>query len=142
MIPAYARHIAAEYSDIRKGKNGQPVQYTVTSVKMFRVEHRVISPNQLLTHENSAEVDAKRLNPKLNITPRVEGGYTPYHPSLYSPYYLGEYDPSGSLVNPRDPLLYWLVPIQYVPYPSKWEPDFKDFMSAYAGYTFDWRGKE
>lgn len=145
MLPSYARHIAAEYTGPRTGKDGRPVQYTVTRVKMFRVEHRVITPDQFLEYQNSA-VEATRRgdrNPNLNVAARTEGGNSPFHPSLYFPYYLGEFDRAGELTNPQDPLLYWLLPIQYLPNrPADAPTDFKDYMSEYVGYTFDWRGKE
>ena len=38
-------------------------------------------------------------------------GMSPYNPTLYLPYFQGEFDGHGRLVDPTDPLLYWLVPI-------------------------------
>jgi hypothetical protein len=38
-------------------------------------------------------------------------GYDPREPYFYLPYYFGEYDPEGKLLDPNSPFLYWLVPI-------------------------------
>jgi hypothetical protein len=144
MLPSYARHIAAEFTGPRTGAGGRKVNYTVKTLKMYRVEHRVITPDQFLEYENPAALAAKlpERNPNLAGTPQRLGGFTPFHPTLYSPYYMGEFDPAGKLTDPQDPLLYWLVPVRYLPNRPKDQPDFKDHMSEYAGYTFDWRGKE
>jgi hypothetical protein len=32
-------------------------------------------------------------------------------PTLFRPYYMGEYSPEGKLLDPDDPFLYWLLPI-------------------------------
>ena len=49
-------------------------------------------------------------------------GLGPHDPTLYYPFYQGEYDPEGRLRTPRDnAFLFWLIPIlgvengQYVP---------------------------
>jgi hypothetical protein len=31
----------------------------------------------------------------------------------YQPYFQGDYDRDGNLVNPDDPFLFWLIPIQW-----------------------------
>jgi hypothetical protein len=59
----------------------------VVAVKVYSVVHAILSPGQ------------------------VAKGMDPEDPSLYSPYYLGEYDPQGNLKKPEDPLLYWLIPV-------------------------------
>jgi hypothetical protein len=38
-------------------------------------------------------------------------GADPTDPEFYRPYYLGEYGSDGRLVNSKDPLLYWLMPV-------------------------------
>jgi hypothetical protein len=35
----------------------------------------------------------------------------PYDKSSYLPFFVGEYDTDGKLVNPFDPMLFWVVPI-------------------------------
>jgi hypothetical protein len=59
----------------------------VRGVKVYRVTH------QMLTAQQFAE------------------GNDPFDPATYYPYYLGEYDAEGNLVDPNDPMLFWLVPI-------------------------------
>ncbi len=119
MIPSYARHIAAEYSS--PGRR-------VLSVKLLRVEHRVIPPAQFLP-QRDPETGLKR----------DEGG-SPYDPTTYRPYYLGEYNAAGELVNPTDPMLYWLLPIVPQTTPDAQGRYFKDYMSLYLKHEFPWTG--
>ena len=64
----------------------------------------------------------------------------PYHPTTYKPFFLGEFDRDGHLVNPQDPMLYWLVPILYrQPTPGSDDKDYVDYMSKHAGYDYEWR---
>jgi hypothetical protein len=79
-IPSYVRHAAT----LRKPKPGE----RLVSIRMYRVEHSMISPSQF----TALEMD-------------------PYDPDLYRPFFLGEFDEEGRLLNEKDPLLYWLVPI-------------------------------
>jgi hypothetical protein len=72
----------------------------------------------------------------------------PYHPTTYRPMFLGEFgfvkDPATpdqparvELLNPQEPLLYWLVPV--IPHPERAAPnDYDDLMSKHAGLPFDW----
>lgn len=84
------------------------------SVKVYRLEHRILT-QQLLQD---------RMNP--------------YHPTTYRPYFLGTFDAQGELVDPQDPMLYWLVPI--LP-KTGGEPgrDFEDYLARHAGVTLDWK---
>ena len=138
MFPSYARHIALEHSGPRKAADGKTVKYTVTRVKMFRVEHRVLQPHQFLRYDNPAE---RVYRPDDKAVSQL-GNMGPFHPSTYLPFYLGEYDPNGTLVTPNDPLLYWLVPIEHLSNASKDQKSFQDWMSVYAGHEFNWEGKE
>jgi hypothetical protein len=118
------------------------VRYTVTRVKMFRVEHRVLQPNQFLGYDNPLDVQYQP-----GQAARKMGQLSPYHPSTYQPYYVGEFTPDGELTNPNDPLLYWLVPIEYVPAAGKDQKSYQDYMSRYASgndkaFFFQWEGKE
>jgi hypothetical protein len=142
LFPSYARHVARVYTGPRKRADGTTVQYTVTRVKMFRVEHRVLSPNQFLGYDNPLDVQYHPGQP-----PRKMGLLSPYHPSTYHPYYVGEYDPDGELTNPNDPLLYWLLPVEYVPAAGRDQKSWQDYMSRYAtgndkAFFFQWEGKE
>jgi hypothetical protein len=91
LIASYARHVALTYPH----PEGKP-SVNVTSVKVYRVTHNIISPAEL------------------------GKGLSPLELHRYWPYFQGEFDPSGKLLNPRDPFLYWYLPIAYVPpnYPA------------------------
>jgi hypothetical protein len=110
LLPAYARHLAVEYS--APGRR-------VVAVKMYRVEHRIVPPSELVR------------------------GADPYDPIRYRPYYVGTYDPEGHLTDPDDPMLYWLVPV--MPRPGGAAPldpkglTFDDYLSKHAGFEFVWR---
>lgn len=92
----------------------------VVSVKIYRVEHRIVP------------------------TAAFVGGLSPHHPTTFKPYYYGEYAPDGKLIDPQDPMLYWLVPV--LPKPGGAAPgdpqqkDFDDYLSKHAGFEFDWKG--
>ncbi|MFO0881698.1 MAG: hypothetical protein U0840_30740 [Gemmataceae bacterium] len=66
------------------------------SVKVYRVVHHVLTPAEL----------AK--------------GISPLEKTKHWPYFLGEFDASGNLVDEMDPFLYWFLPIAVVPagYPN------------------------
>jgi len=55
-------------------------------VKIYRVTHDVPNPQ------------------------RFSRGSDPQDPRLYRPYFLGEYDKDGNLIDPEEPFLYWLLP--------------------------------
>ncbi len=78
------------------------------AVKVYRALHRIVDPGPL------------------------GHGVDPRAPYLYVPVYLGEYDPAGNLLDERDPLLYWVVPI--LPDPA--EP------GVYNAYVFWHAGDE
>ena len=115
LLPSYANHILlAESTPDRKA----------TSVKIYRLEHRVTPPWALVEKRN------------------------PHHPTTFRPYYLGEFEANPTtgkveLIDSQDPLLYWLVPIlPKLASPSDPEgKDFEDYMSKHAGYTYDWRNR-
>ncbi|MFO0928670.1 MAG: hypothetical protein U0736_16880 [Gemmataceae bacterium] len=63
----------------------------IKSVKIYRVTHQILTPAELAA------------------------GVSPYAKEKHLPYYMGEYDGEGNLLDPLDPFLYWLVPIAVVP---------------------------
>lgn len=83
-----------------------------TTVKVYRLEHRTLPVE------------------------RFDKGDPPYHPGTYRPYFLGEFDAKGTLLNPQEDLLYWLIPIipitvnDAVANPHKKE--YLDYMSVHA----------
>lgn len=111
LFPSYARHIAVEF----EAEFSSP-RRKVLSVKLVRVEHRVMQPGQFLTGDN------------------------PYNPTTFRPYYIGEYNPAGELMNPTDPMLYWLLPIVPLDSPNAQGRYFKDYMSLYLKHEYPWTG--
>jgi hypothetical protein len=115
LLPSYAKHMAVELSG--PGRR-------VTAVRLYRLEHQIIQPSALLG---------------VTEKPNALGPLDPYHPSGYRPFYLGEYAPDGTLTDPEDPLLNWLVPIipKYGQDPT--ENGYTDYLSKHAGYEVEWR---
>lgn len=66
-------------------------QAPVVAVKVYRVVHGIVPPRELVR------------------------GLEPTDPTLYFPYYQGEFDPAGQLRDTNDPWLYWLIPIIRIP---------------------------
>lgn len=64
---------------------GGPEQ--VRAVRVYRVLHRMLDTIQFARGDN------------------------PFAEVTYLPYFLGEFDTKGSMINPEDPLLFWLIPI-------------------------------
>lgn len=101
-IQTYVRHVAATYKYEDKVRQNLPVK----TVKFYRVVHQILQPGQ------------------------VTQGLNPNDPSLYWPYYHGEFDKDGNFTEscakisinydgyfemvPRDPYLYWLIPFDFV----------------------------
>jgi hypothetical protein len=81
MLEAYARHVA------RTTPHPMDKSIDVKSVKIYRVVHWIPSAKE------------------------IADGKDPEDPTLYLPYYQGEFSPDGHLLNPNDPYLYWLIPI-------------------------------
>jgi hypothetical protein len=89
-LSSCVRHLAYTYPHATKP------QQQVMGIKVYAVIHSTLEPQQ------------------------VALGMNPDDPTMYYPYYLGEYDKGGTLkpytdagaTRPRpDPLLYWLIPI-------------------------------
>ncbi len=120
VLPSYASHVILE--------NIPPALTGKTTVKLYRMEHRTLSV------EEFANVRGKG------------PGANPYSPTTYRPFFLGEFgyvaDPDHpgatriELLNPQEPMLYWLVPI--LPRPGGVPPgdpnkrEFVDFLSIHA----------
>lgn len=84
-------------------------------VKVYLTQHRLLSQKQYAEGED------------------------PYDKSSYLPFFVGEFDAQGNLMNPFDPMLYWIVPILRTP---KYDPatgaaipkqyDYKNFVTIHA----------
>lgn len=83
MIESYVRHVATapEY------RHPEDPTIGIKRIKFYRVVHKILHPHEF------AE------------------GNDPLDPTSYLPYFQGEFDGEGKLVNPEDPFLYWLIPI-------------------------------
>ncbi|MBM4073588.1 MAG: hypothetical protein FJ271_32415 [Planctomycetes bacterium] len=86
---------------------GQPVKELISSYAKHATRRRHSEHPEWQIHS------AKIYKVKHIIT--QEGpfmkGYDPREPYFYLPYYFGQYDPDGKLLDPNSPFLYWLVPI-------------------------------
>jgi hypothetical protein len=91
LIASYARHVAAN------APHTEDPSIKVKSVKVYRLTHTILSPAEL-----------------------AQGG-SPDEEARFMPFFEGEFDPDGHLVDPRDPFLYWYLPIVWVPgsYPAE-----------------------
>jgi hypothetical protein len=126
VIPSYAQHVIMENTPDARAAGK-------TTVRVYRLEHRTLNVGQYT-----------------GVT--MPGGkpVPPYDPTTYRPYFLGEFgfvkDPNHpdstriELLNPQEPMLYWLVPI--LPKPAApGDPEQKtytDYLSLHAGYNFPW----
>ncbi|MFO0938797.1 MAG: hypothetical protein U0798_20020 [Gemmataceae bacterium] len=92
----------------------------VVMVRVYRLEHRIMTPAMM-----------------------AKSDLDPYHPTTYRPYFLGDFDANGGLIDPQDPMLYWLIPILNKPGgatpgdPKK--KDFEDYLEKHAGAVLEWR---
>jgi len=99
--------VAATYGTGRIDADGKPV--AVRSIKVYLAQHRMLNQKQF----SDWSVD-------------------PYAPWTYLPFFVGDYDPNGKLLDPLDPMLYWIVPIIREPLPGG---KFKvnNYMQLHAG---------
>ncbi|HWG44052.1 MAG TPA: hypothetical protein VN688_14845 [Gemmataceae bacterium] len=85
LIASYARHIA------RTSPHSKDPAIAVKSVRVYRVTHTLITPREL------------------------SEGKDPLDPTTFVPFYMGKHDIDGKLLDPKDPFLYWHLPIVNVP---------------------------
>jgi hypothetical protein len=81
MLESYARHVGHSLP--------HPTDPTrkVIGIKIYRVVHRMMNPKETAL------------------------GLQPDKKWFFQPFFQGEYDADGKLINPQDPYLYWLIPI-------------------------------
>lgn len=84
LIASYARHIA------RTSPHPEDDTVKVEWVRVYRVLHDLISPKD------------------------YSEGADPLDPIHYRPVYVGKYDRDGRLMDPKDPFLFWVLPIAKV----------------------------
>ena len=113
VIPSYASHVIMEhaYEDAAR-----------TTVKMYRLDHMTLTADEYRTKlPNGQHAD-------------------PYQPGTYRPYFLGEFNARGELIDPQEPFLYWLIPV--LPrHPGVNDPNqktYEDYLSVHAlGMSID-----
>jgi hypothetical protein len=86
MLPAFVQHLAKS----QEAQHGDP-NVKIKWIKVYMVEHRILTPADL------------------------EIGMDFYDAPTYKPFFMGEFDVNGKLRDPNDAMLYWMVPILFVP---------------------------
>jgi hypothetical protein len=86
LIASFARHIA------RTSPHTEDRRIAVKAVRVYRVTHNLITPREF----------AEGRDPVLDET-------------TFVPFYMGKYDIDGKLLDPRDPFLFWHLPIVRLP---------------------------
>lgn len=86
LIASYARHIARTSPHLKDPK------VAVKSVRVYRVTHTLVTPREL-----------------------AEGHRQVLDETTFVPFYMGKYDLDGRLLDPKDPFLFWHLPIVNVP---------------------------
>jgi hypothetical protein len=125
MLTAYARHVGT----VPEYKHPEHPDTLITHVKIYRVIHNIISPQEMAKGVSSVDE------------------------TLYWPFYMGEFVPGKEgvsvdldkewvLNDPHDPLLYWLIPIirepkrqtgGFLTAPARQEQVLKDYLAVHAG---------
>jgi uncharacterized membrane protein HdeD (DUF308 family) len=86
LIASFARHIG------RTSPHPEDRRIAVKAVRVYRVTHMLISPQEFA------------------------GGKDPVKDkTTFVPFYMGKYDLDGKLLDPKDPFLFWQVPIIQLP---------------------------
>jgi hypothetical protein len=86
MVSCYARYVARHWPH----PDDNP-DVTVKTVKVYRLIHRIITPQE------------------------VNGGMNAKDEIFDLPYFMGEFNPQGEMIDPKDPFLYFLLPITREP---------------------------
>ena len=108
LLESFARHVAERYANYEdKDKPGVPLKFK--SVKIYRVVHAIPPVGWFLQE------------------------LPPNDPTLYRPYYVGNYRADGKQIDEQDPYLYWMLPIlRDGPYDDS-EAKINDFCRKHAG---------
>jgi hypothetical protein len=103
-VASYARHVARD----KNSRSADAPDSPVKSVKVYRVLHTMLSAQEMAINTD------------------------PEDPIKMWPFYMGEFDSDGKLLDPDDPLLYWAVPI--LPEPDgKGSFVTKNYVAVHAG---------
>jgi hypothetical protein len=90
LMPSFVRHVA---EDNQRGDR------KISGIKVYRVLHKIV-----LTKDSVGAQEG--YNFRYFTRP-----FDPYEPTMYLPYYYGEYNTAGEMKVLNDPMLYWAVPI-------------------------------
>jgi hypothetical protein len=93
-IASYARYVAKHFP------SEEDPSLAVKRVKVYRATHSMVGAAQLAPEDPG-------------VSP-----VDPFDPTMYLPYYQGEFDKDGNLLDADDPFLYWLIPIIREPLPG------------------------
>jgi len=95
ITPWYSKRMLESYVRYVAGKVRHPVNpdKKITGIKAYLAIHRIPDPLEI----------AKQVDTTSKW--------------MYAPYYLGDHDAEGTLKDPNDPYLYWLIPILKEPIP-------------------------
>ena len=112
LLPSYASHVILQHTPDKETA-------AKTTVKIYRLEHRTMAIEQFSVKLPNGQYQS------------------PYHPGTYRPFFLGEFDALGNLINPLEPMLYWLVPVvPRAPGPNDpndpFRKEYLDYMSVHA----------
>lgn len=118
ILPSYARHLIWAYGDPNK---------SVKSIKIYRTIHLITTLPQFRGFDVNTGQPADPVGP--------------YNAKLYLPFFQGEYTPDGKLVDPTDPMLYWLVPIIEKDRPAPIDRDEYRRRGGYSYYFNDYVNK-
>ncbi|MBX9626354.1 MAG: hypothetical protein K2X82_21320, partial [Gemmataceae bacterium] len=114
ILPSYAQHLILEHTPNKEAA-------AKTTVKVYRIEHKTLGVGEFT-----------------GVGTATRRPLDPYDPTTYRPFFLGEFDGLGQLVDPKEPMLYWLVPVLPKPPGPADKKTYKDYMSLHAGLEFDW----
>jgi hypothetical protein len=100
----FSRRLIASFARHVAHTESQPSN-PVKAVRVYRVVHTLMTPREL------------------------SEGKDPLEPTRFAPFYMGKYDPDGKLLDPKDPFLFWHVPIVHV---SKHYPDPGTYVAPFS----------
>ena len=87
IVPSYASHVILENTPNKEVA-------AKTTVKIYRLQHNTMQIDDFINWKHL---------PDTNINP--------YYPTTYRPFFMGEFDALGNMIDPQEPMLYWVVPI-------------------------------
>jgi hypothetical protein len=87
----------------------------------------------------AVKVRAYRLEHRIIQQQHLKAGFSPFDPVSYRVYFLGDYTPAGELIDPQDPMLFWLIPIVPKYNAPAGEKNYEDYLEKHANVEVKWR---